>query len=333
VLARTREVWDELDGARVLITGGTGFVGRWLLHSLIHAERRTGSRINAVVLTRSPAAFAEQEPALAEHVSLLSADVRSIRASDIGNVDAVIHAATSTDAATNAAAPAEVFDVAARGTAVLLDAVAAAGRIPFLLTSSGAVYGAQPESVARFDETNPGAPDPLASGAAYANGKRAAESACALAALGGGPAAVIARLFAFIGPFLPMDTHFAVGNFCRDALAGRPVVVHGDGRTVRSYLYAADLATWLWTLLLRGQPGRAYNVGSEDARSLAEVAELVGAAAPAGPVPVEVLGAPAAISRYVPDTRRARDELGLAETVPLEDGVARTLLWARTRLS
>lgn len=328
VLDATRDVWGELNGARVLITGGTGFVGRWLLESLLHARDRTGARIEPVVLTRSPDAFARREPTLAARVTLLPGDVRTVRRADFGRVDAVIHAATSTEAATNAAAPGEVFDVAGRGTVVLLDALVDAGRIPFLLTSSGAVYGTQPESLAGFPEDHGGAPDPLAPSAAYANGKRMAESACALAAAAGGPAAVVARLFAFLGPHLPLDTHFAVGNFCRDALAEGPVVVRGDGRTVRSYLYAGDLTAWLWTMLVRGTPGRAYNVGSADARPLAEVAAVVAAAAQGGAVPVEIRGAPAPVHRYVPDVSRARDELGLHESVPLEEGVRRTLQWA-----
>jgi dTDP-glucose 4,6-dehydratase len=143
----------------------------------------------------------------------------------------------------------------------------------------------------------------------------------------------IARCFAFIGPHLPLDRHFAIGNFLRDALRGQPIAVQGDGRPYRSYMYAADLAVWLWTILVRGANCRAYNVGSEQAISIRDLAHEV-AASVGGTVRMPELKPSNSTypqSRYVPNTRRAADELGLTIETDLRAAVARTFAWHAER--
>lgn len=330
VLAQTAGLWEELRGRRLFVTGGTGFFGRWLLESFAAANDRLGLNARATVLSRDPAAFALKAPHLAGHpaIAFVPGDVRDFVVPD-GRFDFVIHAATDASAKLISDEPLRMFDTIVAGTRRALEFARAAGARKVLFTSSGAVYGRQPPDLSHVPEDYVGAPGPTDPRSCYGEGKRAAELLGCLSAAAYGFEFKIARCFAFVGPYLPLDAHFAVGNFIRDALAGGPVRVNGDGTPYRSYLYAADLAVWLWTILFRGASCRPYNVGSGQALSVKAVAEAVAGCCArrpevrvtADPTP----GRPA--ERYVPDVGRAARELGLIVAVPLSDAIRRTIEW------
>jgi nucleoside-diphosphate-sugar epimerase len=340
VLAGADDALAALDGQRVLITGGAGFFGTWLVESIAFANREThlGCDVTALVLPGEVAALAARYPNGLAGVRFVGADIRTLDVRGLPKqlgqppaLDAVVHAAIFVDAATLAQNPMPTFDTAVDGTRRVLDLAHASGARRFLFVSSGAVYGAQPPELAAMPEDFNGAPDCASADAVYAQGKRIGETLCACYRRELGLETVVARCFAFVGPHLPLDRHFAIGNFMRDALAGGPVVVRGDGTPLRSYMHAADLTIWLLALLTRGAPGRAYNVGASRAVSIAEAARVVAAAAGPG-VTVDVRGTPtpgAPPSRYVPSVSRARDELGLREGLPLAEAVERTMAWLR----
>jgi nucleoside-diphosphate-sugar epimerase len=329
ILAQTEPLWQELRGQRILITGATGFFGCWLLESFAWANRRLDLHAHAVGLSRNPGRLAEKAPHLAQDpaITLHAADVRH---GDFphSTCSHVIHAATEASAMLNNEAPLVMFDTIVEGTRRALQFSIASSVTRFLLVSSGAVYGTQPPQLTLVGESFEGGPDPLNPASAYAEGKRSAEMLCSLAA---SPrfATTVARCFAFVGPYMKLDAHFAIGNFIADRLHHRPIRVQGDGSPVRSYLYASDLMVWLWTILFQGESRRAYNVGSEEALNIATLAHEVAAALP--PVidvnitSTATAGAP--VHRYVPCTARARQELGLRAEVPLRDAICRTHAW------
>ena len=333
VLARTGGLWDDLRGARLFITGGTGFFGCWLLETFLWANDARNLGASVVVLTRNGGAFERKVPHLAAHqaVTLQHGDVRTFEFAD-GRFSHVIHAAVDARPPRDRRDRLLVFDTIVEGTRRTLEFARRAQAGRFLLASTGAVYGRQPANLTHVPEEYAGGPDPLNAALAGAEAKRAAEMMCAVYA-DRDLAPAIARCFGFVGPYLPLDAHFAAGNFIGDALDGGPIEIHGDGTPQRSYLYAADLAIWLWTVLLRGQSMRAYNVGSEAAISIAGLAQAVAGRFAPPPV-VRVAGTPvagAAPERYVPSTARARAELGLAMTVDFDEALTRTADWYRGR--
>jgi len=344
VLEHTADAWPMLAGRRLFITGGTGFFGCWLLETLQAANRKLDLGIKATVLSRDPAAFARRAPHLAPGVRWVRGSATDFTlglvARELGvaveglTFDAVIHLATEADNVRTLADPAAAVDVIAGSTRRALEFASVVGARRFLFTSSGSVYGRQPPELEKISEDFPGSSEPAHLNAAYAisgQAKRAAENLCAALGMERRIEVVVARCFAFAGPYLPLDSKFAFGNFLADALAGRDLIVKGDGTPVRSYLYAADLAIWLWTLLARGAAGRVYNVGSEHPVNIRELAEVVARLlAPERLVRVLQTPNPSALAeRYVPDTRRAREELGLVERISLEEAILRTAAWAR----
>lgn len=333
ILSNTEAVWQDLDGARLLITGGTGFFGSWLLESLTWARRRTSRGPRVIVLSRNPETFRARMPTLAAEscIEWVRGDVRQVPPAAI-QADAVIHAATDTDAKRNDADPMSMMGTIVNGTQHMLEAALSGNAKRFLLISSGAVYGKQPAELPRIAETFKGAPSltDVNSGSLYGECKRLAEMMASHFHSRHGLPVITARCFAFLGPHLPLDTHFAAGNFLLDAHLGRDINILGDGRPVRSYMYPTDLMIWLWNILTRGNPGQAYNVGSDDPVSIASLARRIAALAASHPT-VKVLGQPGigAPEQYVPDTSRARFELGLETSVTLDQAIRSTLDWLR----
>jgi dTDP-glucose 4,6-dehydratase len=334
ILDHTSDLWGEFRNTHLFITGGTGFFGKWLLESLLWANDKLDLNCRATVLTRRPDLFQSNVPHLSGHqaVSVLKGDVRTFDfPSD--TFTHIIHAATEASAKLNTESPLLMLDTIIEGTQHTLDFAKSCKAKKFLLTSSGAVYGKQPPDMTHIPEDYGGAPNPLDTKSAYEQGKRLAEHLCSLYA-DSNLEIKIARCFAFVGPYLPLDVHFAIGNFIRDAMNGGPIIIKGDGTPYRSYLYAADLAIWLWTILIHGESLLPYNVGSEESISIAETARNV-ARSFTPVIETTIIGTKSSNQveeRYVPSTQRARSKLELQQSINLENGIQRTLQFVKYQL-
>jgi nucleoside-diphosphate-sugar epimerase len=327
VLAHTRPHWEHLRGGRIFVTGATGFFGIWLLESFAFANRSLDLGAKLVGLSRKPEAFFKKAPHLAQEssIALHRGDVRDFDFPQ-GSFTHVIHAGTTSSAPVQ---PSEMLDTIVRGTKRTLEFSVASGAKRFLFVSSGAVYGKQPSNITHLSESYQGAPDPMDPNSAYGEGKRVGELLCAMAHKEHGLETAIARCFAFVGPHLPLDAHFAIGNFIRDAIKGGSIVVK-DGTPNRSYLYAADLAIWLWTILFKGEACHPYNVGSDQEMTIAELAQTVAltlGGSVASSTSALKFSSPA--TRYVPDVSRIEKELGLAPVIKLSDALQRVAVWLR----
>jgi dTDP-glucose 4,6-dehydratase len=350
IVDRVGPLWSHVQGKTILVTGATGFFGSWLLESFARANRDRKLNATVLALSRNPDAFRRRVPFLADDraIQFVQGDIADFAFPD-RPIDLIIHAAVES---TNQPTPdyaRHMLDSVLLGTRRILELASQQKVAPrILLTSSGAVYGRQPPSLSHIPEDFTGSPDPLDPNSAYGLAKRTAENWCIVYQQRYGIVPLIARCFAFAGPLLPFEGTYAIGNFIRDAMSGGPIKLSGDGSPMRSFLYSQDLAVWLWTVLLKGQPSRAYNVGSESAISILDLARLVAKIAlpRSNPNDIITMGNPPRTlaeliaanqlpppnpspARYVPSTRRAQEELNLGCTVEPPDAIQRTIDWAR----
>jgi len=330
-LARTlvSDLWEDLRGASLFLTGGTGFFGRWLLESFVRANAVFKLDAKVLVLTRSIEGFQKKAPHLVANpaVKFHLGDVRNFDY-PTGEYSHIIHAATTNAVATFNNEDALVkFDTISQGTRHTLDFATRCNPRKFLLISSGSVYGKAPMGMTHISEGYCGAPVLRdVAGSALGAGKRVAEFLASYYAEKHDFDMRIARCFSFVGPHLPLDIHYAIGNFIRDALRADAITVNGNGSPMRSYMYLSDLVIWLVTLLQRGQRGGVYNVGSDQAISIRDLACLVRDTL-APDKPVNIVGQSVAGvggDWYVPNIQQAREELGLDVWTTLPDAIRLT---------
>lgn len=316
--------WESLSGKHIFITGATGFVGKWLLATLIHADKTLNLGCKITALSRNPDSFIKEWPAECKKISWIQGDIKNFHIPN-EKIDIIIHAATDV---IERSSPLEIFSTCHDGTKQIISLANNCGAQQLLLISSGAIYGSVHNDQNPIAETYNGGPDPLSAASAYAEGKRVSEWLVSQAA-SDTLKVKIARIFSLVGPHLPLDKHFAIGNFLRATMLNNEIILTGDGSSYRSYLYAADMAGWLWTILKNGKSCRAYNVGSDQGISILELAKTICKTLDNNLkiTTTSQKKTENTIDYYVPDISRALNELNLPEPLSLRESIIRTNDW------
>ncbi|MBP2513739.1 NAD(P)-dependent oxidoreductase [Sphingomonas sp. PvP018] len=311
----------SLEGRRVFLTGGTGFVGRSLLDYFAESAAQHAASFEVVVLSRLPEAFLARFPAYADQpwLRFVAGDLDTLP--DIGGFTDLIHAAADTHRGGDRIA---WFNQLVDGTRKTLDYAVLVGAIRTLFVSSGAVYGGAGGNFP-IEADAAHAPPLGETTTVYGQGKRAAEHLCALYNEQHAIGCVIARCFAIISPHMPLDGPYAAGNFIRDALSNEcPAIdIAGNPETLRSYIDGRDMAHWLCALLSYGVAGEAYNVGSDEAVSIAGLARTICTTLSIDkPIRVDPAGPTRPLSVYVPAIDKAL-ALGLRVETGLDEAIRR----------
>jgi nucleoside-diphosphate-sugar epimerase len=340
--------WPLLEGRRLLVTGGAGFLGYYFTQAATYANRhaRPDERVDITVYDN----FARGAPQwlldLEEAGELRNVphDMRTPLPASFGPFDYVIHAASIASPTYYRAHPVETMDANIVGLRNLLDHARAslATSRPvrgLLFLSSSEIYGDPDPRFVPTPESYRGNVSCTGPRACYDEAKRFGETLCTVFAHHHGVPTRIARPFNNYGPGLKINDGRVLPDFARDVLAGRDVVVLSDGTATRTFCYAADAVAGYYQVLLRGRNGEAYNIGTEAPEvSVGELAERVVSTAralfgytgqvvyrPSGDVDYLVDNP----TRRCPDLRKAREEVGYAPMISLEVGLERSLLWYR----
>lgn len=316
--------------SNLLITGASGFVGKWLTLSWLSARQELSGSGRLIVVARNVNQLRQlcSIYGATNEVIYVESDIRDFEIPSEFIPEYIIHAATPASESLNNQEPEEMMSIIIEGQRNILRESIRSGVKKFLFLSSGAVYGKQPLDVVCVSEDFSGGPLPTDIKSAYHEGKRVAELMGNIQAANNKISFVTGRLFAFLAPYLPLNTHFAAGNFLLDGMTGRDISVQSDGQSVRSYQYGSDLCVFLWALLIRGRTGEAYNVGSDVGVSISNLAHQIKSTL-SSVSKVEIIGEtdPATHTRYVPSIAKIKTELSVSNVVDLQSSIARTARW------
>ena len=326
---KIEEISNFLKNQRILITGGTGLFGYWILDFFLNINSYFNLESNVTLLTRrNPSEILKNIPLeFHKYISFIQGDIRNFEFPE-QEFDFLIHGSGLPKSSIYEIEPFAMNDVIVNGTTHILKLIKKSKIKKLLFISSGAAYGDQPFNTDYLSEDLNIAPSTIQSSSLYGEAKRISEILCIIAGKENQVEVKIARCFTFTGSNIPLDQHFAVGNFINDVLNNRDILITGDSRTIRSYMYSTDLSHWLWTILLEGKNNEIYNVGSDEPISILELANLVKKVTNhKGKIIENKNFHNKTFNKYLPSIEKAKSDLSLKINVNIEEAIEKTYLW------
>lgn len=320
---------DQLKNAHIMVTGGTGFFGKWLLDSVVFLNDNFNFNIKLYLLARNHNTFIDNIMKDRSDIVFIRNDIRSIKELP-KEIEYIIHAAATPDNKEHMSNPIETMDIISQGTKQLLDAALSLNNLKKILNiSSGQIYGTL--NSPKVTEENTGVVDTNSIKSIYPEAKRYSETlSIAYKSLYKLPIVQI-RPFSFIGPYMEFNKPWAINNFVKDAIKFKKIKILGNGKPMRSYMYPTDMVWWLLNILLHQKNGVAYNLGSEEGISLEELAVKIKAKV-GGDIKIDIQNMNNENSIFIPDTNFVKNELDLHIKINIDDALDKTIEWAKTVL-
>jgi nucleoside-diphosphate-sugar epimerase len=333
-----------LRGKRLLITGGAGFLGHYLVQTITHANRTRGTKIDLTVFDNLSRGEPQWLSALRYRgeLKLVQHDMREPLPRDLGAVDWIVHAASIASPTYYRRDPIGTMDANVNGLRNLLEHAKTLKNqgnpiSGFLFFSSSEIYGDPDPANIPTREDYRGNVSFTGPRACYDEAKRYGETLCANFFRQHGIPTKCARPFNNFGPGLKITDGRVIPDFARDVLNNRDIVMLSDGKATRTFCYVADAVIGYYKVLTRGKGGEGYNVGTETPEiSMGDLAKKIAS------LGKELFGYSGKVvlkqsadneylidnpNRRCPVIEKARADIGFNPSISLDEGLRRSLIW------
>lgn len=306
----------------ILILGGTGLFGHHLLPRLLLQHNVSSDFPRISLVTRSASNAVKSFPYLKSFANIIECDfLHCNRLEMVTDCTHILHMATTSARDTYSGVNQfSKFELLLNSAYAVRDIILRGGVKKVVFASSGVAYG----SPARYIESTPSVVSHLQLSSSLMLGKITAEFILYDACITSQVHYSIARLFSFVSPFLPCDIHYAIGNFVRDAIQNKDIVIRSDGKDMRSYQHLEDAIDWILSLVLLDRAPLVLNIGSDESLSIRDLAlrvkYLTNSSSAIRILNNNVSDDNARRSNYIPDISLARS-LGLENTISLNDSI------------
>jgi len=315
---------NPLRGQTILVTGGTGYVGKWIYYFVKHLNNQYELDIKLILVARGIDGPFNIEINLQSFVSFIRSDIRQIKNLP-AHINYIIHAASSPDNRLYMSNPIDSIDIITSGTKQLFEASLELDGLKNILNlSSGQIYGAVNSD--HITEDDFGSLNVGNIGSIYSEAKRYSETlSLAYRTIHKLPIVQV-RPFAFVGPLMDLNMPWAINNFVRDAIKFSKIKIVGNGSPIRSYMYPADMVYWILVMLIYGKTGQAYNLGSNEGVSLFDLAKKIKNIL-GEKIDIEVLNMNESNFTFVPDISKVNKEFNLTIKVDFDTALKNTINW------